>query len=40
MTILAALARRLVRPAFKQALQDATSADDVVALINKEVLGR
>jgi PTS system fructose-specific IIA component len=40
MTILAALARRLVRPAFKQALQDATSADDVVELINKEVLGR
>jgi len=40
MTILAALARRLVRPAFKQALNDATSADDVVALINKEVLGR
>ncbi len=40
MTILAALARRLVRPAFKQALQDATSAADVVALINKEVLGR
>jgi PTS system fructose-specific IIA component len=40
MTILAALARRLVRPAFKQALHDATSPDDVVALINKEVLGR
>jgi len=40
MTILAALARRLVRQSFKQALQDATSADDVVALINKEVLGR
>ena len=40
MTILAALARRLVRPAFKQALQDATSPDDVVTLINKEVLGR
>jgi PTS system fructose-specific IIA component len=40
MTILAALARRLVRQSFKQALQSATSADDVVALINKEVLGR
>ena len=40
MTILAALARRLVRQSFKQALHDATSADDVVALINKEVLGR
>jgi PTS system fructose-specific IIA component len=40
MTILAALARRLVRPAFKQALQDASAAADVVALINKEVLGR
>jgi PTS system fructose-specific IIA component len=40
MTILAALARRLVRPAFKQALNNATSPDDVVALINKEVLGR
>ena len=40
MTILAALARRLVRQSFKQALKDATSADDVVALINKEVLGR
>jgi PTS system fructose-specific IIA component len=40
MTILAALARRLVRQSFKQALQDATSADDVVELINKEVLGR
>jgi PTS system fructose-specific IIA component len=40
MTILAALARRLVRQSFKQALQDATSPGDVVALINKEVLGR
>ena len=40
MTILAALARRLVRQSFKQALKDAASPDDVVALINKEVLGR
>jgi PTS system fructose-specific IIA component len=40
MTILAALARRLVRQSFKQALQDATSPEDVVELINKEVLGR
>jgi PTS system fructose-specific IIA component len=40
MTILAALARRLVRQNFKQALKDATSEDDVVQLINKEVLGR
>ncbi len=39
MTILAALARKLVHASFKQALLDAPDPDAVVALINKEVLG-
>lgn len=39
MTILAALARRLVRKSFKQSLRDATDPQAVVDLINKEVLG-
>lgn len=40
MKILASLARRLVHASFKQALLDAPDADTVVALINKEVLGK
>jgi PTS system fructose-specific IIA component len=40
MQILAALARRLVRPAFRQALHDAAQPQDVVTLIDKEVLGQ
>lgn len=40
MTILASLARRLVRPAFRQALRDARDPQDIVELIEKEVLGQ
>jgi PTS system fructose-specific IIA component len=40
MTILAALARRLVHASFREALSSAADAQDVVDLVNKEVLGR
>ncbi len=40
MTILAALARRLVHASFREALSSAGDAQDVVDLVNKEVLGR
>lgn len=40
MTILAALARRLVHASFRQSLHDAREPRDVVALIEKEVLGQ
>lgn len=40
MTILAQLARRLVHQSFKDALHDAGDPQAVVALIEKEVLGR
>ncbi len=40
MTILAALARRLVHSSFRQALLDATTTADVVDLISKEVIAR
>ncbi len=40
MSILAALARRLVHASFREALSSAVDAQDVVDLVNKEVLGR
>jgi fructose PTS system EIIA component len=40
MTILSSLARRLVHVSFRQALLDAAEPQAVVALINKEVVGR
>lgn len=40
MKILASLARRLVRESFRSSLRGAATPEDVVALINKEVLGR
>ncbi|NYI05652.1 PTS system fructose-specific IIA component [Allostreptomyces psammosilenae] len=39
-SILAALARRLIHASFKDALRSAAAPQDVVDLINKEVLGR
>ena len=40
MAILAKLARRLVHDSFKQSLLSATSASDVVSIVNSEVMGR
>jgi PTS system fructose-specific IIA component len=40
MTILAALARRLVHESFRHALLEAAQPEAVVGLIDKEVLGR
>ena len=40
MTILAALARRLVHQSFKDSLRSAADPQDVVDIVNKEVLGR
>ncbi|AEF38751.1 Putative PTS IIA-like nitrogen-regulatory protein PtsN [Hoyosella subflava DQS3-9A1] len=40
MKILASLARRLVRESFRSALRGASTPQDVVDLVNKEVLGR
>lgn len=40
MTILAALARKLMHETFRQALLDAPDADTIVELVGKEVLGR
>jgi len=40
MNILASLARRLVHQSFRQALLDSPDGQSVVALINKEVLGK
>jgi PTS system fructose-specific IIA component len=40
MSILASLARRLVHQSFRDALRAAPSPDAVVALVEKEVLGR
>jgi len=40
MTILASLARRLVHASFREALQQAATAQDVVDLVRKEVLGQ
>lgn len=39
LTVLAALARRLVHASFKQALRDATDPQAVVDLVTEEVLG-
>jgi len=40
MTILAKLARRLVHASFKESLLAATSANDVVSIVNREVMGQ
>lgn len=40
MTILAALARRLIHPSFRQSLLEAPSPQAVVDIVDKEVLGR
>jgi PTS system fructose-specific IIA component len=40
MTILASLARRLVHVSFREALSNAATAQDVVDLVRKEVLGQ
>jgi PTS system fructose-specific IIA component len=40
MTILASLARRLVHASFREALRQAATAQDVVDLVRKEVLGQ
>ena len=40
MQILASLARRLVRPAFREALRTAPDPQTVVDVINREVLGQ
>lgn len=40
MKVLSALARRLVHQSFRDALRTASTPDDVVGLVQKEVLGR